>query len=209
MANKIDLSKLRKEIDNRKQSKGIVSESLGETTGNIVVPKDAFLNGLEISLRTGRPSESSNRIKIVEAKVAEKQGEKRTIPTGNDLSTIPTQQINPPVQQSPERDALLYEELERKTKEYLGGGTSTPTQEVNIPQQGLVSPNSLNESVKKVIDENFAHIVEHAMKDAIVEIYAVERIKEVLEENESMVRDVVIKTIRELQNKNKKKKLQS
>ena len=116
MANKIDLSKLRKEIDNRKQSKGIVSESLGETTGNIVVPKDAFLNGLEISLRTGRPSESSNRIKIVEAKVAEKQGEKRTIPTGNDLSTIPTQQINPPVQQSPERDALLYEELERKTK---------------------------------------------------------------------------------------------
>lgn len=208
MANKIDLSKLRAEIDNRKQTKGIVSENLGETTGNIVVPKDAFLNGLEMSLRTGQPSEASNRIKIVEAKVALKQGEKRA--TSSDLSAPAAASVaTQPVNQSPDREALLYEELERKTKEYVGGGTSTPTQGVSVSPQGLISPNALNESVKKMIDENFAHIVEHAMKDAIVEIYAVERIKEVIEENETMIRDVVLKTIRELQDKNKKKKLQS
>ena len=88
----------------------------------------------------------------------------------------------------------------------MAGGTTTPVQGVNIPQQGLVSPNGLNESVKKVIDENFSHIVEHAMKDAIVGIYAGERIKEVIEENESLIRDIVLKTIKELQEKNKKNK---
>lgn len=208
MANNIDLSKLRKEIDNRKQSKGIVSENLGETTSNINVPKDAFLHGLELSLRTGQPSEASNRIKVVEARVAQKDGEQRSIPTGNDLATTPAL-VNPPVQQSPDREKLLYEELDRKQKEYLSSGVQTPAHGVSTPPQGMISPNTLNESVKKVIDENFSHIVEHAMKDAIVEIYASERIKEVIEENENMIREVVIKTIKELQDKNRKKKVRS
>jgi hypothetical protein len=109
-----------------------------------------------------------------------------------------------------DREEQLYKEFERKKKELLGerkGNGFTPNNSDNQYSQ----PQQLNEEklisfVKETINESFAPIVEQAMKDSIVEIYTVERIKEVIKENESLIRGIVINTIRELQ---KKKKPQS
>jgi hypothetical protein len=53
--------------------------------------------------------------------------------------------------------------------------------------------------------ENFGPIVEEAIKSTILELYAVERIKEVLTENKEIIKTVVYETIRELQAKSKTK----
>jgi hypothetical protein len=206
----VDLKKLKEEIGVRKKEKTQVARNLGEGSGTII-PKDEFLNGLLTSLKTGKPSQSTNLIKMVENKTAEKQGAPKSsgAPTMSaDLAThTPTATPTAPIGQSPDREALLFEELERKKRELLAGGAVAAYQQgVNNPQSTAQVPQpTLNEEVvKNIINEQFVHIVEHAMKDAIVEIYAVERIKEVLSESEDMIRGVVLKTIRELQNKKKK-----
>ena len=43
------------------------------------------------------------------------------------------------------------------------------------------------------------------MKDVIIEMYAVERIKKVLTENKEIIKSIVYETIRELQAKSKNK----
>ena len=66
----------------------------------------------------------------------------------------------------------------------------------------------LNEEIKKGINtylqENFNYIVEDAIKNTILELYTVERIKDVLIENDEIIKKMVINTIKELQNKSKK-----
>jgi hypothetical protein len=73
----------------------------------------------------------------------------------------------------------------------------------------MINEGYLTESVKRTVNnylmENFGPIVEEAIKSTILEMYAVERIKEVLTENKEMIKSVVYETIRELQNKNKNK----
>lgn len=204
----VDLKKLREEIDTRKKEKNEVSRNLGEGNEGTTIPKDSFLNELLTSLKTGKPSQSTNRIKMVENKAAEKKGETsqtQTSTMSDDLmkysNTNPNLKANN-VDQSQERDALLYEEFERKKKELQGGGG---VNHHNLPQN---SQTTLNENVKKIINENFTHIVEQAMKDAIVEIYSTERVKEVMSENKEIIKEVVLNTIRELQNKSKAKKSQ-
>jgi hypothetical protein len=68
----------------------------------------------------------------------------------------------------------------------------------------------LTENVKKIVNnylvENFGPVVEEAIKSTILEMYAVERIKEVLTENKEMVQKIVYDTIRELQAKSKANK---
>ena len=208
----VNLSKLREEIDAKKKEKEKISRQLGEGTPTSM-PKDVFLDGLLKSVKTGQPSDSTNLIKMIEHKTAEKQGEApgTTAPvTSSQLSTPPNVQqpaVTTPVGQSPDRELLLYEELERKKRELLAGGAiAAYNQGVNAPQQTVQTQQApLNEEyVKGIINEQFVHIVEQAMRDTIVEIYATERIKEVLSESEDMIRGVVLKTIRELQNKKKK-----
>ena len=55
----VDLSGLKKEISERKQSVGI---------GTTVAPKDEFVNGLLTSLQSGRETQATKLIKIVENK---------------------------------------------------------------------------------------------------------------------------------------------
>ena len=46
MAKKLDLNKLRDEIDKEKQSRNMVPSKLGESAGRGVSPRDEFLTGL-------------------------------------------------------------------------------------------------------------------------------------------------------------------
>lgn len=70
-----------------------------------------------------------------------------------------------------------------------------------------INPNILNEqvnnSVLSFMNENFAPIVQEAMKNTIVEMYSIERIKKTLDENRDLIEKIVIETITKLQNRKK------
>jgi len=68
----------------------------------------------------------------------------------------------------------------------------------------------LTENVKTIVNnylvENFGPIVEEAIKSTILEMYAVERIKEVLGDNKEMIKSIVFEAFRELKAKNEAKR---
>ena len=222
MAKGLDLNKIKDEIDNRKKEKNMVSSRLGENVGRGVAPRDEFLNGLLTARNTGKDTASSNLIKVVENKVAAKHGEVAKHNINEVVAPVQRPAQGEKVDMSPERDEQLFFDLERKRKQTIAESMSqfinTPAVGApmnNVPNNtGLLAPMQINEAylvenVKKVVDgyltENLAPIFEEAIKSTIIEMYAVERIKEVLNENREMIRTVVIETIREIQAKSKAK----
>jgi len=217
MAEKINLNKLKDEIDSRKRGKNIAPSSLGEQTTIGVSPRDTFLYGLMESLKTGKDNASTNLLKTVDNKVAEKHGESARLPV-NEVAAPP--QPRKPIDMSPERDEQLFADLEKKRKQTLAESMSSyigapavgaPMQ--NQPPQQAGAPVQLNEqylaeNVKKIVNgyltESLGPIFEEAIKGTIIEMYAIERIKEVLHENKDLIKTVVIETIKEIQAKNKK-----
>lgn len=231
MAGKVDLNKIKEEIDVRKRERGIMTEKVQGTT---LLPKDQFLNGLVTSLQTGQSTASTNLIKLVENKTAEKKGEGTVHTTSQPgLSTavttptvqIPRQPLNEYDNLSPEREEQMFRDLEARRKKTLAESMqqyiNTPV--VGSPMNNNVLPMSpapgmngvpmlneayLAENVKKIVNgylsESLGPIFEEAIKSTIIEMYAVERIKEVLQENREMIRGVVIETIKEIQARSKK-----
>jgi len=217
---KPDLNKLKAEIDNRKKEKGIISSKLGESTGMSVPARDEFLNGLLTSLHTGKSNTATNLIKLVENKTAEKKREgiihnnvNPILPTAQNVVPLNHQSTAHNNDLSQDRDELLWEEIERRKKQTLTEqieGYANPTGNLHTqkPQTNL-NEGYLVENVKKVVDnyliENFGPVVEEAIKSTILEMYAIERIKEVLQENKEMVKTIVIEVIKDIQAKNKAK----
>jgi hypothetical protein len=223
---KPDLNKLRAEIDNRKKERNIASSPLGESTGANIAPRDAFLYELIRSHDTGVETPATDLIKLVENQVAIKNKEtvRHNISETAVVDRVPARlpiQNNKPVEMSPERDEQLFADLQAKSKQtlaesiapYIAGG-----QKKNLnPTNGAVSPMNLNEgylveNVKKIVDnyliDNFGPVVEEAIKGTIIEMYAAERIKEVLTENKEMIRGLIIDVIKEISDRNKAKKAQ-
>jgi len=228
MADKVNLNLLKNEIDNRKKEKNQVSSRLGENLGGgtNLPPRDAFLNGLLESFQTGRDTHSSVLVKSVVNKVAEKNNESAPIRnvTSQPAAQFPTQSPQrikeSDMAMSPERDEQLFADLANKRKmtlaESIEGFTKMPAvgapmqnQSANYQQPMQINEAYLTENVKHIVNnylvENFGPIVEEAIKSTILEMYAVERIKEVLHENKELIRTVVIDTIKEIQAKNKAK----
>lgn len=231
MAGKLDLDKIKDEIDSRKKEKNMVSSRLGEGVGRGVAPRDEFLHGLMKSLTEGVPTPSLNLIKNVENSVAVKNGETAK----HRISEAPTQVEQPrkKIDMSPERDEQLFADLEQKRKQTLAesiagftggktGNPTTPTVDYNgqqmltsIPQNeapttgAQINEQVLIESVKEIVNghlsENLGPIFEEAIKDTIIEMYAMERIKDVLNENRNLIKDVVVETIKEIQARTKAK----
>jgi hypothetical protein len=240
MAKKLDLNKLRDEIDKEKQNKNMTQSSLGESVGTGVSPRDVFLKGLLEARETGADNAATTLIKTVENKTTEKHGGITTHKI-NETAPMPVQPRTPTVEMSPERDEQLFRDLETKRKatlaesiqSFTGSQTAAPpAPAVNYNgQQYLTSapagapagapvaaptgaPMQINEAalvenVKNVVNgylsENLGVIFEEAIKGTIIEMYAVERIKEVLNENRDLVKSVVVETIREIQAKSKAK----
>ena len=119
------------------------------------------------------------------------------------------------------RDESMLTDLERKRRSvtladsiegFNNTKTAPPVQPVTMYSNTgvpMLNEGYLVENVKKVVNnyltENLAPIFEEAIKSTIIEMYAVERIKEVLTENKEMIKTIVYETIRELQAKNKNK----
>lgn len=220
---KLDLNKLKAEIDTRKTERGIVTTRGGDTVNN-GAPRDTFLYGLLESLNSGRETASSALVKSVDNKVAVKNKETARLPINE--AAIPVTKQTPRLQQeymdsSPERDELLYRDIELKRKQTLAEAISNgiapqgvnrnqlPTYNPNTGQPMQINEGYLVENVKKIVDnyliDNFGPIVEEAIRSTIIEMYAVNRIKDVLSENKEMIKSLVYEIIREIQLKNKAK----
>ena len=217
---KIDLNKIKDEIISERQNKSI-------STGNLVknggAARDTFLNGLITSLQSGKPTHSSNLINEVSTKAAIRNGE--------EVNVNPRQQINnesrhSTVDMSLDRDEQLFHDLEKKknmtlaeSMERFGGNSSGDIQRpmtnyngnqylTQPPQQqnnGMITEN-VKEIVNNHLAENLSPIFEEAIKGTIIEMYAIEQIKKVLNENRDLIKSVVVETIREIQAKNKVRK---
>ena len=206
---KPDLNKLKAEIDTRKKEKGF----------NSVIPaKDEFLNGLLNSLHSGKSSSATEIIKLVENKTAERFGEKTiyTIPTNgqNQIAQQRTQLAKINENETADRDELLWAEIERMKKQTLAESMQSyisPNANTGVQHnhKGNLNEGHLVGNVEKIVNnylvENFGPVVEEAIKSTILEMYAVERIKEVLTENKEMIQEIVYDTIRQIQAKNKAK----
>ena len=87
--------------------------------------------------------------------------------------------------------------------------TSTPTPTVQTGAPIQINEAALVENVKNVVNgylsENLGAVFEEAIKGTIIEMYAVERIKEVLNENRDLIKSVVVETIKEIQARSKAK----
>jgi hypothetical protein len=227
MAEKLDLNKLKTEISSRRGNRNTTS-NLGESVGNGVAPRDEFLSGLINSLHTGQETPATNLIKIVENKVATKHGETArhpiaTIPNVGQNVPVNTQQR--PVEMSPERDELMYAQFAKNNKQtlaesisgyvngYINPNTNTPNynpqqpQYINQQQPQSLNENYLVENVKKIVNNQLIDmlgpILEEAMRDTIIEMYTVDKVKSILQENKDIVKSLVIETIKEIQQKNK------
>jgi len=235
MAKKLDLNKLKDEIHKEKQNRNVIPSQLGENVSTSAAPRDVFLNGLISSLHSGQETPASTLIKVVENKVAEKHGmvkrhivnETAVTPTPQATPIIDT---SPDRDEQLYRDL----EVKRKqtlaesisnfqnkapatetppTVNYGGqqfltsAPTTTPIVQTGAPMQ--INEAALVENVKSVVNgyltENLSTVFEEAIKGTIIEMYAVERIQEVLNENRDLIKSVVVETIKEIQARSKAK----
>lgn len=236
MAKGLDLNKLKSEIETRKKEKGMLTEN---AQGVVMPPRDAFLNGLLKSLQTGSKSPMINNIKTMSARAdiisdSIKKGVVTTeainklaeLKSSGTVNIAPTEyrapKMNETAEMLPERDETMLDDFNTRRKnvtladsmkDYVGKTVPTP-----MPVTSTGAPINLNEgylveNVKKIVDnylvDNFGLIVEEAIKDTVIEMYAVERIKEVLYENKELVKSLIKEVIREIQDKSKQNKAQS
>jgi hypothetical protein len=207
--NKIDLSKLRSEIETRKNEQNIISTKLGESTNrSVAVPKDKFLFDLKKSIDSGVITPSINLIKEVENSVASKRGEQ--IKHTNIQQNIP---IKPSrtvmLNEEPDRDELMFQNFNAKKNQTLaeslesfsinqnGGHNNTPQQfNQQTPQ---ISNDYLIQVVNDILSKNYGLLVEDTIKSTILEMYAIERINKVLNENKDMIKGLIREVIKEIQ----------
>jgi hypothetical protein len=90
---------------------------------------------------------------------------------------------------------------------------TTPPVGAPMNETAVQMPMQLNEAalvenvqnvVKGYLTENLGPIFEEAIKNTVIEMYAVERIKEVLNENRDLIKSVVVETIKEIRDRSKK-----
>ncbi len=213
---KINLDQLKNEIDIRNQEKGIVS--IGGNTG--ISRKDNFLSELKTSLHHGVDTPAIQTIKIIENKAAAKNKE-RPIHNLNGDAPTPIRQGQPLPQGqrgyiSEDRDEQMFNDLNKKVKNSNGlyntinemAGYEQPQQKQNYGGGLMLNEGAINEAAIKAVNnyltENLAFVLEGAIKETILDLYAMDRIKQVINESPEMMEGIIINTLRKLQNKSKK-----
>ena len=213
----LNLNNLKAEIEQRKKEQRDTSMKLGEPVRENAVPKNGFLYSLQQSVNNGQESHATKMIKLVENKTAVIKDEKPIYSDvelashkHSDVAAIPNKKEKIPIAQSiDERDDVYdkqFEELknEIRAKRGLAEAMNEYVPQSSDKKQSFETPhlnNVLNESIEAVIDkklmENFEMLAEDAVKNTIVEIYAIERIKNVLQENNELLRTKIFEIIRE------------
>ena len=104
----------------------------------------------------------------------------------------------------------LYNNKSGVVNEYNTAGVGANYAAGAANQMMGVNPQIINEQIGNhtvaFINEHFVKLADMALKNHIVETYAVERVKKVLiEDMKPLIKELVVEAIREIQNKNKKK----
>lgn len=202
----VNLSKLKSEIDSRKQQKQNVVLEGKDGTSVITVPKDGFLNRLVNSLEMGVQNDATKFIKIIENQAAIKAGE--------DVEPISVKQITEErtiKTSKPTRIAENYDDPIREDRYYNDIISKYKNQrhneDIQIPNQKFPENYDTRYGNKTNINALFEEVSEklaEQLDDKIIEMFAYERIKKVLYENKDMIKDIVIEIIKELRDKSKK-----
>ena len=213
----IDIDKVKKEIERKKTERGI---------SGMKNPKDGFLNKLKESLERGTPNESINKIKVVSNKAAEKASMKTGVSEKKPYSHIDPNvehHYNEPQQRRPiidegynPREEQMYQEFQSSNRtladslsQYVGGQQSQysggqPQHPGQINEQLMVR--RIDERIDQYLSKNVGDIFNESIKSVILEQFAKERIAEVLEENEDLIRKTVISVIKEIKTRNAQNK---
>jgi len=209
----MELSKIKEEINRRQQEKNNVSMKLGENVNSsTIIPKDTFLNDLLISLKTGQSSVSTNIIKNVENRAAKMLKEEEKFTVTQNSPSKPAKTMNDENFDNNEREELLFRNFEKNKKNTLSESLLNYNNQNNTQQQSqqqFQQPlnetliNNVHKIVNNYITEGFGVIVEETIKSTIIELFAAEKIKEVLYENKEMIQKIVIETIKGIQAKKK------
>ena len=222
MAVKYNLDGIKEEMASKRSERNTVSEKLGETINSSGQPKDGFLNGLLTSFQTGKETHATKRIKLIENSVDIKEGKKPKFSENNIQEVVQNNPIRVnnmiPEQSSEDRDELMYAQMSHKA---LKGGQSLSESLMNVSTGGnrgginggnneLIQSSTLNEGVKNVVNnylaENFGLIVEESIKNTILDMYAVERIKDVLNEYyKPMIKNTIREVFREIKKEQQEK----
>ena len=229
---KIDLNKIRDEIANEKQNKYATPSQLGESAGRGVAPRDTFLHGLQQSLLTGQETASSNLIKVVENATVQKHGGIPTHKVNQVAPPQqPRKAVDMSPERDEQLFADLEKKRKQTLAESIAGfqgkNTATPQaptvnyngqqmltsvpQGAGVPQlqgSGQINEGALVETVQQLVNShlsnNLGSVFEEAIKNTIIEMYAVERIQTVLNENRGLISEVVRDVIKEIRDKSKK-----
>lgn len=217
MSNKVDFGKLRQEIEGKKKEIGVAVE-----------PKDKFLHQMLSSLDGGRVNESVKRVKVITDLANVKKGEKPIFHgddntlrenVGNiENSKHRTNQINGDYREemmygdafnkmrknvnNTEIPGTLLEELEKFQNK--NGSLNQIARERNNDSK-VINEEFIKEEFNKILLENYQMLFEDSLNSKIIEMFAIDRIKNVLFENKALLRAVVIDVIRDLKNEKSNK----
>jgi len=225
MGEKIDLNRIKEEINNRKNEIMMEQNSSINISGGIGTPQKSFLHGLLEARKHGIQTSSAKIINEINNKAEEKlKGKKTPIGTlpknSNYMNAIPRQMpINENIElnEMQERDELLFKKMDSANKSLIDSlieyekaplvGTPMQNQTVNYNQQVPLNEAMIVENIKKMVNnylaENLPPIIQEAFRDTIIEMYSIERIKEVLQENKEMIKSVVVEVIKEIKARSK------
>lgn len=206
MGKGVDLDIIKNEIEKRKSEQKTISENLGETSMINVEAKDSFLNDLLHSVNSGRPTESTNLIKMVENKVAEKNGEESVhkvveTPVKKQPITLPNTK-SPVVENIEDRSELMFTDLNKKKNQGLSetlmnyGKQNMSHPQQPQSQQYLTEAQRINEIksvVKSLISEDF---IREVAKDVIIEMYTFEQMDKAVKSNEDFIKKIMIDIIK-------------
>lgn len=128
-----------------------------------------------------------------------------------------------------ERDTRFDAQINNLNNQYLQGTPPQQPQQANqfgmlteqqvqqmmanqqgtqLPQNNLMTE-QVGTAINSFINENMGVIVEQAMKNAVMEMYSIERIKTTLDENRDLIQKIVIDTIKMLSERKKAKAAQT
>lgn len=233
MATKPDLNKLKNEIATRKNERNSIVDGVSPRDKFLYGLIESIETGRETH-SSALVKTVDNTVAAKKKETARLQVNETVVQPQPQQPSAPKRPVQlEQVDMSPERDEQLWADIERKKKQTLAESMQTYFNAPNMgapmnnapmylnsnpnmngvhPAMGGLNEAYLTENVKKIVNnylvESFGPIVEEAIKSTILEMYAVERIKDVLTENREMIQNIVYDTIRELQAKSKANKVQ-
>lgn len=230
--NKIDLSKLKEEIEYKKNV-GVINQ----INDNPKFSRNKWLNDLVESRTTGSKNETVQKIeKIVKRSddvIVDEFGNPKLKPNApktvdenyikhiQQPQTVHREQVQPTYD---ERDEKMFDRFNKSNKGLYDSINEVVKPMINNNQQqhsnGANSPineDILHRGIDSYLSKNISPLLEQMMKNVIVETYERERIKKVLKENPEIIEGyinenpkfiekIIIDTIKKLKARNTEKK---